>query len=668
MTIANDKVTVQEFWNVYKKNNNKDLQTVDKKSMEEYLDLYTIFRLKVKEAKELGIDTTKSFKDELAGYAQTLARPYLTEKGVIDSLVKEVYDRMQWDLHTSHIQISMVEHPSAEDTLDAYTRAVLIRDFINGKAPLAALKKYEAGVKAKISKNSSPEDTLAAFNKLSPLKEMFKLKTHDFASTARVVSEHAASKEKGGELGYLTGMMGMGYPYAYENAAYKAKQGVLYGPFRTPLGYHLMLVTDKRPYKEVHLSHLMLIFKKGMSHADSLKLKAKIDSVYGLINKGGNFEELAMAISEHKETAIKGGDIGWMAMGSNFPPEFKEAALAIKDNGQISRPVQTRFGWHIIKKTGERGQLPFDSLKADIKERIQNDERSEVSKKVMIKKIKAQYKFKEMPKCYTDFYAVVDSTLPAGQWKAEKAKNLVKPMFSLLDKTYTQQDFASYMEKNYGMVSGGSPKGMVDVLYKSFVEETCMETKESRLEQEYPEFKALMNEYRDGILLFNLTDQKVWSKAIKDTTGAKEYHAKNKDHFMWEERVDASVYTCVDEKTAEAVKKLIAKKKSDSDIAKELNNDTVVKFTVESKLFMKGDYSVLDDAAWTPGITATQKLKNKFVFANIRKIVPPTPKTYTEARGLVTSEYQTWLEKEWVESLKKKYAVVVDRKVFDSIQ
>src|ERR1035437_1105347 len=242
MTLGNDKVTVGDFVNVYKKNNTKE-SALDKKALEEYLNLYTVFRLKVKEARELGIDTTKAFRDELTGYRKTLSAPYLTEKDAIDNLTKEAYDRMQWDIRTSHILIKVDQDAASQDTMDAHTRISLIKDFIAGKGNIAAFKKYEAKVKVdlKISKTSPPKDTLAAFNKLNPLKKMFALKTHDFASVAKVVSEHASSKSSGGDLGYLTGMAGMGYPYEYETAAYKAKQGEVYN-LRTSLGYHLIVV------------------------------------------------------------------------------------------------------------------------------------------------------------------------------------------------------------------------------------------------------------------------------------------------------------------------------------------------------------------------------------------------------------------------------------------
>lgn len=671
MTVGNDKVTVEEFLNVFRKNNNRE-STLDKKSMEEYLDLYTVFRLKVKEAKELGLDTTKAFREELAGYRKTLVQPHLNDTNAIKELVKEAYNRMQWDIRSSHILAKLEANPSPDDTLEAYTRILIIKDFLKGKPNAAQLKKYESMVKANVmaaskSKVMTKTDSNAVKLKMDPMKKLFEQKTKDFASIAKVSSEHV-SKANGGDVGFLSAMT-QGFPYEYESAAFNAKPGEVAGPFRSPMGYHLILVTDKRPHKDLRLSHIMLYFKKGMNRNDSLKLKAKADSLYLLISKGESFEEIAQKISDHKETSKKGGDLGWVSLSGNFPTEFKDAAFAIKADDQIAQPVQTRFGWHIIKRTGMRDLAPFDSVKAELKSKVQKDARAAVAKDRMIAKLKTDYKFTEMmPRNISDFYAVVDSTLPMGQWKAEKASALNKPMFKILDQTYTQQDFARYIEKNYRMVGRISPKRIVDALYKPFVDEALMNTKDSRLEIESNDFRVLMNEYRDGILLFNLTDQKVWSKAIKDTTGAKEFHEKNKEKFMWEERLDASIYTVKDAKTADKVRKMIKQNKSDKEIMAALNKDTVVNITIDSKLFLKGDNAMLDKTGWVPGITANENLKDRITFANIRKVVKPTPKSYSEARGLITSEYQSWLEKEWIRSLKAKYPVSVDRSVFDSIQ
>lgn len=672
MTIGGEKITKDEFLSVYRKNNSKEKEgTTSKKSLEDYLDLYTIFRLKVKDAKDMGLDTTKSFRDELGGYRRTLAQPYMMQKNVIDSLSKEAYDRMHWNLRTSQILVRFENDPSPADTLEAYTRICLIRDFIKGKLLPANVKKHEAMVVAnlKLTKHSPPKDTALAYIELHPIKEMLKLRSHDFASVAKVTSEHA-SKSHGGDIGYLTGLMSQGYPYRYESAAYNAKPGEVYGPIRTDIGYHLIIVTDKQPHTEIHTEHLMLIFKRGMTKADSMNLKHRIDSIYNVINQGQNFEELTQKLSEHRESARLGGDLGWVSRTSNFPQDFKEAVFKLTKDGQISKPIETSYGWHIIKRVGSRGLAPFDSLKADLKVKVQQDDRNNVAKQLFIASIKKQYGFKELcNKCYTDFYPVIDSSYAVGQWSIAKAKNLNKPMFSLKGKAYTEQSFAKYLEKNYRMVGQIAPNRIVDAMYTPFVNEECLTAKEDNLENEYPDFKSLVQEYYDGILLFNLTDQKVWSKAIKDTTGAKEYYEKNKDHFMWDERLDASIYSCASDKVVDQLKKLLKKKKTDKEIIADINKDSTLNIMVEPKtLYLKGDNAMLDATGWKPGITNVKMINGKRTIADIRKVLKPTPKTFAEARGLVTSDYQTWLEKQWIETLKTKYPVSVDKKVLDSIQ
>lgn len=670
MKISNDPVTVKEFMTVFKKNNSRQGEPLDKAALKEYLDLYVIFRLKVKEAKELGIDTTQAFINELNGYRKTLAKPYLTDKDAIDRLVKEAYERMKLDIRSSHILAKLDEEPSNADTLAAYTRIMAVKNFLMGKSIAAQAKKYEEMVNKnrKIGAATPPEDIEDAKKIYGPINALASSKNRDFANVAKMVSEHISASE-GGDVGYLTGLSGQGFPYEYESACYTAKKGVVYGPVRSSMGYHLVHVTDVRPHVELELAHLMLLFRKNMTKEDSVALKARIDSIYGVIKGGENFEEMVKKFSSHRETIRRGGSIGWVAMSSNFPVEFKEAGFAMKNDGEISEPVMTRFGWHIIKRLGRRETPPFDSIKTDLKVKVEQDNRNNMARELMIKKIKSDYKFTEFPGALNDFYKVVDSTLPVGSWKKHKAEGLNKPMFKLANKTFSQQDFAFYLERNYRYIGRNySIPRMVDKMYRLFVNASCLDTREEKLEEEQPEFAQLMSEYRDGILLFNLTDQKVWTKAIKDTSGAKEYHEKNKDKFMWEERLDASLYSCKDAKIADKVRKLIKKGTNDVDILKAINKDTIVNVVIENRLYLKGESAMMDEFGWNPRVTDNKDVKGKIYFANIRKIMAPKPKTYEEARGLVTSSYQSWLEQEWINSLKAKYPVSISQKVFDSIQ
>jgi peptidyl-prolyl cis-trans isomerase SurA len=619
MTIGNTKVKLSEFESVYHKNNFKDVSN-DKKTLDDYIDLFTNFKLKVKEAEELGLDTTKQFRDELAGYRKQLAQPYLTDKDVNEKLLKEAYDRMQTDVRASHILI-MVE----EDAL--------------------------------------PKDTMVAYNKILKLRERA-LKGEDFAKLAREASEDPSAKENEGDLGYFSSLQ-MVYPF--ETMAYNTKVGEVSMPVRTRFGYHIIKVADKRKAQgEILVAHIMVKAGVGIPAQDSINAKAKIDEIYQKAKKGEDFKELAAQYSDDKGSAKKGGELPWF--GTNrMPPEFEKASFALQENGEISAPMKTRFGWHIIKRINKKDVAKFDEVKSEIKGKISKDSRSQAGRASLIGKIKAEYKFKENLKARDEFYKVVDTTFFAGKWSADKAKSLNKPMFNLLDKNYTQTDFAKYLESQQVKKGKADIKQTVNKLYTQWVDESCVAFEESRLDQKYPEFKALMQEYRDGILLFELTDKKVWSKAIKDTTGLKDYYEKNKDKYMYPERADASVYTCADEKIAKDVRALIKKNKTESEILDQVNKASQLNLQIESKYFNKGENEFVD-SFWKTGTSENKTADKKIKFVVVYKMIPPTPKSLNEAKGLVTSDYQNYLEKEWLESLRKKYPVTVDKTVRASIK
>ena len=355
-----------------------------------------------------------------------------------------------------------------------------------------------------------------------------------------------------------------------------------------------------------------------------------------------------------------------LSLGSNFPAEFKDAALALKNDGDISETVLTRFGWHIIKRIRIIPPITFEEHKTELKTKISRDGRSSKGRDALLAKIKKDYAFKEKIKARDDFYKLMDSSVFKGKWEASKAAKLNKTMFSLKDKIYTQQDFAKYIESHQTQRAAVDYKNFVNSMYQTFVAESCIAFEEGHLDTKYPEFKMLMDEYRDGILLFELTDKKVWSKAVKDTVGLKNYFEKNKDKFMWEERLDATIYTCADEKIAKTAKEMLKKKKTEKEILAALNKNSQLNISAETKLFQKGDNAILDK--WIPEVTANKTMNEKIVFADIRKIMKAEHKLFNEARGLVTAEYQSFLEKEWLDSLRKKYSVQINKDVLSGIQ
>lgn len=622
MTVGNSKVTVGEFENVYHKNNNKE--ATDPKSLNDYVDLFVNFKLKVKEAEEMGLDTAKSFRDELAGYRRQLAQPYLTDKDVNEKLLEETYDRLKEDIHAAHILV-------------------------------------------KISENALPKDTLAAYNKIMEYRRRV-LKGEDFAAVARESAKEGdpSAKDNGGDLGYFTALQ-MVYPF--ETMAYNTKVGDVSMPVRTRYGYHIIKVIDRRKAQgEVLAAHIMVKTTPNMTAEDSTNAYMKITEIYNKLKAGAKFEDLAQQYSDDKASAKKGGELPWFGTGK-MPVEFEKAAFAIPNKGDFSQPLKTKYGWHVIKLLDKRGLASFDDMKNDLKAKVGKDSRSQVGRSSLIAKIKAEYKFKENLKARDEFYKVIDTTLFEGRWDGSKAAKLNKPMFNFNDKVYTQADFTNYIKSHQSKRPRMDIQMVVNQFYKQFVDEEAIAYEEARLDEKYPEFKALMQEYRDGILLFELTDEKVWSKAVKDTAGSRDFYEKNKMNYMWDERADASVYTCADDKIAKQVRSLMKKKKSEKEILTEVNKNSQLNLQVESRLFTKGENEFVDKS-WTPGTSADMPSDKdkKVVIVVVNKLLKPEPKSYQDAKGMVTADYQAYLEKEWLKELKAKYPVTIDKSVLATVK
>ncbi len=634
LTVAGEKITKTEFLNVYKKNNIKG-DVMDKKSLDEYLNLYINFKLKVKEAEEQKLDTFTSFKNELAGYRKQLAQPYLTDKQVDDDIIREAYDRLQWDIRASHILI-------------------------------------------KVSKDALPEDTLIAYKKIMKIRDRL-LKGEDFATVCKETSDDPSARDReepdsksifkgnGGDLGYFS-VLDMIYPF--EEAAYKTAVGSVSLPVRTDYGYHLIKVVDRKPAMgRVVAAHIFIEVPKDAKPEALPSYKTKIDEAYAKLKGGAKFEDVVNEYSDDKGSAAKGGVL--QSFGVNrMVPEFIQA-IAKLNLGDYSEPVLTVYGWHIIKLVERTPVKSFDEEKTQLKSRIMKDSRSNKSKESVINRIRNEYGFNENPGAVNDFYKVVDSTIFDGKWDMERAAGLTKNMFNIGDKSYSQQDFAKYIGSKQGKRSKMKLHPFINDRYASFVDESCIQYEDGKLEQKYPEFKSLMKEYRDGIMLFELTDKKVWSKAIQDTTGLQEFYEKNKNKYMWDERLDASIFTCNNEETAKKARKLVKAyengKITEMDIYKKINTDSLPILKIERKKFSKKDNPIIDETTWEKGVTDNISKDDKVIFVVKHNLVAPEPKLLKEAKGLITADYQNYLEEEWIKQLRIKYSYDVNQTVFESL-
>lgn len=622
MTVGGDKVTKQEFENVFKKNNAKLAANPDEKTLREYLDLYINFKLKVLEAKSYGMDTAASFRKELAGYRKQLAAPYLTDKEVTEQLIMEAYERSKKEIRASHILVTCKE-------------------------------------------DASPKDTLAAFNKIMAIRKRILEKKEDFGKAAMESSEDPSAKTNKGDLGFFSVFAMV---YSFENACYKAKQGVVSMPFRTKYGYHIVKVVDTRPAQgEVKVAHIMLRATAKLTKEDSVRNQNKINEVYKMLTAGQKFEDLAKQYSEDKGSSKYGGVLPVFGTGK-MVPEFESEAFALKNVNDYSKPFTTSYGWHIVKLL-ERKALPsFEAAKADIKAKISRDSRADVNKKSFIVKLKNEYKFTETTASLKKFYAKADSSLAVTAFKKQETANPKDPIFTIGTTVYTIADYADFLSQyQFNMFKDNMPKSKKEA-YDNFVNKTLLDYEENRLDQKYPEFKILMEEYRDGILLFELTDQKVWSAAVKDTVGLERFFEQSKANYQWGDRLDASIYTCANESIANEVRKLIKNKKITEDsLLRRINKSNPLNLSIKSDKFEKGENAIVDGLAWKKGVTDNIAANNTVVFVKIKSKINAQTKALNEVRGTVTADYQNKLEKEWIAVLKQKYPVQVDDSVFRTL-
>ncbi|NVO19793.1 MAG: peptidylprolyl isomerase [Bacteroidetes bacterium] len=630
LKVADESITRGEFLKVYQKNNTKG-EAIERKALEEYLDLFINFRLKVTEAEKLGMDTIKSFTDELSSYRKQLAQPYLADDKKTDALIHEAYNRKQLDIRASHILVKVDRLASAADTLAAWNKIMQLRKRI--------MKGEDFGkVAAEASEDQSANDRTAEGRKI---------------------------KGNHGDLGYFTAF-DMVYPF--ENIAYNSNVGDVSMPIRSDYGYHLVKVTDKLPSMgKVQLAHIILIFPKNATVDDSLKVADSANIAYNMLKNGADFATVVKKFSDDKSTAEKGGILPWVGV-NRMLPEFIVNISKLRKVGDYSEPFESEYGWHIIKLNDRKPVGTFEDEKEEIKQKITKNDRALDAQASFIKKTKDEYGYHEDLAAVKELSTSVTDSIFTASWKASEAAQFTKPIFTIGTQTFTQADFAKHLATTQKKTIKKDIEAFVTNQYRDYSNDKVMKYADNQLENKYPDFKSLMKEYHDGILLFDLTDKKVWSKAVKDTVGLQDYYEKNKNNYLWDQRLDASIYTIKEGTNTKLLKKLLKKNLAENEVLARMNQDTTHKVIVETKKYSKGENVLIDSVSWVKGISGplmTREGRN--VILVIHTVLPPEPKLLNEARGLITSDYQNFLEKEWIAELRSKYPVKVNREVFDTI-
>ena len=636
MTIGDQDVTVKEFTDVYYKNNLKS-DVIEKKSVDEYLELFTTFRMKVMEAERLQLDTSAKFQRELAGYRKQLAKPFMSSDDISDELLQEAYERKLKDIRASHILV-------------------------------------------RCDKNALPSDTLKAYNKAMEIRKKALAKDADFGALADQYSDDPSARGmkatdqtparpgNHGDLGYFT-VFDMVYPF--ETGAYSLKEGEISMPVRSDFGYHIIkVVSVTDAMGTVQAAHIFLQLPFDAPAEDEAAMKQKADNIYKelMAQNGKNWNEMVKQYTDDKGTIARNGALSPFTV-SRIVPEFIEACKSLEVD-EIAKPVRTNYGYHIIKLLSKTGVGSFEKESKGLSERIEKDMRSKKSEEVVLKQVMSEYKFKQNVKNLEEFIATVDSSILRKEYEPSPEVKMEATLFTLENNPTKVKDFVAYIKGNMTMQKYVSPATYAYQLYENFRNTTILDYADAHLEDKYPEFKALVQEYKDGIMLFDLMDREVWSKAVKDTVGLKEFHERNADKYMWGDRVQATIITVTRPESLPKVKALLDSGVELDSLRTAIQRDSIGYAFVRKGYYQRGDNQYVDQTEWKVGVRneIPSTVDQSTTIVCIREVREPEQKTLKEARGLVTSDYQVELEQKWVQSLKERYPVKINEKVLDKVR
>lgn len=621
-TVDNNPYYTDEFVRVYKKN--LDLVKDDsQKDLDKYLELFIGYKLKVEKANKLGLQNGSSYQNELKSYRNQLSKNYLNDSKVTNELVQEAYDRMQQEVRASHILVLVDEGASPADTLKAYQKVVAIK------------KRLDAG--------------------------------EDFVTVAKDASEDPSAKDNGGDLGYFSAFR-MVYPF--ENAAYRTKVGQISKPFRTRFGYHIIKVVDKRANRgEVTAAHIMLL--KQDENGPKENAKSTIEEIYQKIQQGENFESLAQQFSDDKSSSVRGGVLQRFGSGQLSSEEFENVAFGLKVKNQISTPFETQFGWHIVKLIEKHPVGTLADTKAELEDKIKRDERSLLITNLLAKKMRSKYSFTKDAKVIGKVKSVVTDKIYDKSWVVPDDFKEVNSVVLTLnkDKKVTAKPFLDFINNSQkGTLTSKPTSKLVDELFEKFTDEQLIAYYNENLENEFLEFKYVMDEYRDGLLLFDLMEKEIWNRAKTDTLGLTTYFKNNIKNYQWKKRFQADILSSTDLKIIQKAQKFLKKGKSLEYIKEQLNKEGKVNVISKSGLYEE-DYDVLSQFKdLTKGVSTILTKDNYYFVVQVTDEKPAGAKELSECRGRVISDYQQYLELHWVDELKKEFTVKVNQDNFSQIK
>ncbi|WP_313804466.1 peptidylprolyl isomerase [Flavobacterium sp.] len=620
-TIDDKPYYTDEFARVYRKN--LDLVKDDsQKDLNQYLDLFIGYKLKVAKANKLGLQNGVAYQNELKSYRTQLSRNYTSDTKVTKELINEAYERSLKEVKASHILFNVDENAAPADTLKAYNQAMDVR------------KKALAG--------------------------------ENFETLATQYSQDPSAKENKGNLGWFS-VFRMVYPF--ESAAFKTSKGSISLPVRTRFGYHLVKVNDVRDNRgQVTVAHIMTL--NGQNPVEAETAKKTIDEVYKKLKQGESFEALAQQFSQDKSSSGKGGALQRFGSGELSSEIFENTAFSLKDKEQISEPFQSEFGWHIIKLLEKHPVKPIEEVEAEFDSRIRKDDRSKLISKSLNDKLRAKYKVEQNKKAYNTCLLYLNDKFYTQEWEMPGVKDPQEVLFTInKDQKVKSTAFVTYMSNQQKANLNIKPLGkLYERLYNDFVDAKLAEYYDNNLEKEFPEFGHVMDEYRDGLLLFDLMEKEIWQKAKTDSLGLQQFYDLNKTKYQWKERVKANVFSSTKEDIIKKAQKFLKKGKSADYIKEQLNKNNKVEVMTNGGTFEVGSENLPKLNEYKKGISDIVKVGDYYYVVQIDETFAPAVKTLDEVRGRVINDYQQYLEQHWVEELKKEFSIKVNDATFAKVK
>ena len=613
-TYGGSAVSKDEFLNAY--NKNKTPVADKEKALREYLDLYTKFKLKVKAAQNIHLDTLQQLKIDVKSFRSQVEESYMNDEKKVNELINEAIERSKKDIHLLHFYIP-------------------------------------------INATSNKVDADKATKAMNELSESLKPEATDHSSIVTQLSKkYLPITVK--DLGFITVLI---LPYDIENLVYNLKPGNSSKVYRTKNGLHIFKnIEERKSVGEWKIAQILFALPPQTT-TDIVK-KNQADSIYKLLKAGANFNELAKVFSDDRLTAQNGGEMPEFRTGK-FETQFETKVLELKNDGDILTPFLTSFGYHIIKRIQQTPIPPAvidDNFRAQLKQKIEKDLRINSAKESFIKNISQQTGFKKSALLSdTELFKFADSVVKnkiAGKYSINN-----KAIFTIGKTIYKGIDWLNFV-KDYKLNADVYKGEDNPTLLNKYIATTISDYYRKHLEEYNPAFKQQISEFKEGNLLFEIMERKVWTKASTDSIGLQKYFKEHKSNYKWVNSAAVLLFNCADVKVAQLATEALKNGKS----WKDLSENSEGKIQTDSgryelaQIQLPSNQKVEKDLISTPILNSGD---NTASFVKVLKLFPDNEqRSFNEAKGLVINDYQNFLEDKWILELKKQYPIKINEETF----